>query len=368
MIYQKKLSLEISLIIMISVIWYLSLSLVNNTAWSLPSPLMVSTRDVFDTKTGNELQDSNTAFEDVPTLLGLNANNCPGELAIYIHGVWATPEAAKEQTERVFLSLQNLQYNIPIIGYSWNSDTAFSLEDPSLSNKGWNTAKLIANKNGPLLAKFIVGYKEICPNDEIRLIAHSLGSRVTLSALQSLHDNDKNDIIESVHLMGAAVDDDQISLNPHDCDTNMVPKLKCSGEAINSTTRAFFNLYNNADIMLTSPIAGDTEGDNPYKKAEKDKALGGFGKQIGIIPPSNYHERDVENFIPTSFEPDVEDANGDKECDIPFSSGGFTACFLSFKGDNHMGYMGYRDPVNNKKIIDPGAIVVVVDDWRISNR
>ena len=168
---------------MISVIWYLSLSL-SNTAWSLSSPLVVSTRDIFDTKTGVELQNLNTAFEDVPTLLGLNANNCPGELAIYTHGRWATPEAAKEQTERVFLSLQSLKYTIPVIGFSWDSDTAFS-------NKGWNISKIIANNNGPLLAKFILGYKEICPNDEIRLIAHSLGARVTLSALQSLHDNDK---------------------------------------------------------------------------------------------------------------------------------------------------------------------------------
>ncbi|MDF2738026.1 MAG: hypothetical protein K0S93_1885 [Nitrososphaeraceae archaeon] len=126
MTYQKKLSLEISLIIMISVIWYLSLSIVN-TAWSLSSPLVVSTRDIFDTKTGVELQDLNTAFEDVPRLLGLNANNCPGELAIYIHGVWATPEAAKEQTERVFLSLQGLKYKIPVIGFSWDSDTNFHL-------------------------------------------------------------------------------------------------------------------------------------------------------------------------------------------------------------------------------------------------
>ncbi len=367
MIYQKKLSLEISLIIMISVTWYLSLSVVNNTAWSLSSPLIVSTRDVFDNKTGNELQDLNTAFEDVPTLLNLNANNCPGELAIYIHGVWATPEAAKEQTERVFLSLQHLKYKIPVIGFSWDSNTAFSFDDEDLSTKGWNIAKLIANNNGPLLAKFILGYKEICPNDEIRLIAHSLGSRVTLSALQSLHDNDKNSIIESVHLLGAAVDDDQISLNPQNCDKNMQPKLKCSGEAINSTTKEFFNLYNEADIMLTPPVAGDKEGKNPYKNAENDKALGGFGKEIGIIPPSNYNEKNVENFIPTSFEPAVEDANGDKECDIPLSIG-FKTCFLSFKGDNHMGYMGYRDPINNKKIIDPGAIVVVVDDWRVSNR
>lgn len=367
MTYQKILSLEISLIIMISVIWYLSLSIVN-TAWSLSSPLVVSTRDIFDTKTGVELQDLNTAFEDVPRLLGLNANNCPGELAIYIHGVWATPEAAKEQTERVFLSLQDLKYKISVIGFSWDSDTEFSLDDPKLSNRGWNIAKIIANNNGPLLAKFILGYKEICPNDEIRLIAHSLGSRVTLSALQSLHDNDKNSIIESVHLLGGAVDDDQISLNSRDCDTNMPPKVKCSGEAINSTTKEFFNLYNEADIMLTSIVSGFDDGPNPYTDSEKDKALGGFGKEIGITPPSNYNEKNVENFIPTRFDVNVEDANGDKKCDILTPIGfGTPSCLLSFKGDNHMGYMGYRNTINGK-ITDPGAIVVVVDDWRISNR
>lgn len=362
MISQKILSLEISLIVMLSVISYISLSVVNNTAWSLLSPLIVSTRDVFDNKTGNELQDLNTAFEDVPTLLNLNANNCPGEMAIYIHGVWATPEAAKEQTERVFLSLKHLKYNIPVIGFSWDSDTAFSLEDPSLSTKGWNIAKIIANNNGPLLAKFILGYKEICPNDEIRLIAHSLGSRVTLSALQSLHDNDKNSIIESVHLLGAAVDDDQISLDSQDCANNMSPKLKCSGEAINSTTKEFFNLYNEEDNMLT-PFFSGSDGPYPYKDAEKDMALGGFGKQFEINSPPNYKEKNVENFIPSNLGVNYEDANGDRKCDIPALIGLSIICPMSVQGDNHMGYMGYRNTINGK-IIDPGAIVVVVDNWK----
>jgi hypothetical protein len=357
MTYQKKLSVEISLIIMISVIWYLSLSVVN-TAWSLSSPLIVSTRDVFNTTTGVELQDLNTAFEDVPTLLGLNANNCPGELAIYIHGIWATPKDAKEQTERVFLSLQNLNYKIPVIGFSWDSDTAIN---PS----GWNIAKLIANNNGPLLAKFILGYKEICPNDEIRLIAHSLGSRVTLSALQLLHDNDKNSIIESVHLLGAAVDDEQISLESQDCVDNK-PILKCSGEAINSTTRIFFNLYNEEDNLLT-PFLSRVDGDYPYKNLENDKALGGFGKQIEISSPPNYNEKNVEDFIPTRFVVDNGDANGDDECDIPLETDVGPICPISVRGDNHMGYMGYRN-TTDKKIVDPGAIVVVVDNWRVFNR
>lgn len=136
MISKKKFCLEISLIIMISIISYISISLVNNTAWSFSSPLIVSTRDVFDNTTGHTLQNLTTAFEDVPALLGLNANNCPGELAIYIHGIWATPTAAKEQTERVFLSLQHLKNKIPVIGFSWDSDTAFSLDDEDLSMKG----------------------------------------------------------------------------------------------------------------------------------------------------------------------------------------------------------------------------------------
>ena len=226
--------------------------------------------------------------------------------------------------------------------------------------EGWNIAKIIANKNGPLLAKFIIGYKEICPDDEIRLIAHSLGSRVTLSALQSLHDDDRYRIIESVHLLGAAVDNEQISLDSQDC-ANNVPKLKCSGEAINATTRIFFNLYNKEDNMLT-PFYSGTDGSYPYKNAENDEALGGFGKQIGISPPPNYNEKNVENFIPTQLNVDNEDANGDGKCDIPAQTAFGSICPISVKGDNHMGYMGYRDP--NGKIIDPGAIVVVVDNWK----
>lgn len=91
-------------------------------------------------------------------------------------------------------------------------------------------------------------------------------------------------------------------------------------------------------------------------------------KRLESFPP-NYDEKNVKNFIPTRFDVDVEDANGDKECDIltPIGFGNPSCILMSFKGDNHMGYMGYRNPID-KKIIDPGAIVVVVDDWRISNR
>jgi hypothetical protein len=357
MIYQR-LNLEFSLIIIISVLC--SVSLLNN-AWSQSSPLIISTRGVFDNKTGHELKNVSTIFEDVSTLLNLNTNNCPNEVAIYIHGVWATPKAAEEQTKRILLSLQDIKYKIPVIGFSWSSDTKFSFSDSSLSNKGWNVAKLIAIKNGPLLAKLISKYKDTCPNTEIRLIAHSLGSRVTLSALQSLYNADQDRIIESVHLLGAAVDDEQISLNSKDCVKN-IPKLDCSGKAINATTKKFFNLYNGEDNMLT-PFFSGIDGPNPYKNSEKDNALGGFGKQKGISSPANYYQQDVQTYIPSQFDVNYEDADGDRKCDLPAQTAFGPICPITVKGDNHMGYMGFKDPTSGK-IIDRGAIDVIVDNWK----
>jgi esterase/lipase superfamily enzyme len=83
----------------------------------------------------------------------------------------------------VFLSLQKEGYNIPVIGFSWDSDTAFSLTNVAISQRGWDIAKLIANENGPILAKFIDSFKDECQESKLRIIAHSLGSRVTLSAI-----------------------------------------------------------------------------------------------------------------------------------------------------------------------------------------
>jgi esterase/lipase superfamily enzyme len=86
------------------------------------------------------------------------------------------------------------------------------------SAPGWGIAEIIAKKNGPKLAHFIFDLKDNCPNTDIRLIAHSLGARLVLSALNSLHNenqewNNKNFKVASVHLMGAAVDDEEPSKN-----------------------------------------------------------------------------------------------------------------------------------------------------------
>lgn len=340
-----------------------------------------STRGSFDLRSGNMI--GQPIIHSALTILN---TDCPGELAVYIHGVWATHEIAEEQTQRVYLSLKNEGYQIPLIGFSWDSNTIFSLDDINLSKHGWDIAKKIANNNGPLLAKFILDYKKECPNDNLRIIAHSLGSRVILSAMQYLHDNEImndnqsaiwNKKIKSVHLLGAAVNAEQVSLNQTDCMHN-VPPLHCSGEAIESESEHFYNLYDPEDNMLgpehivipscsfcMCPFCYDIIIKSPYQNSEMRNALGANKKDNTTSDPSNYREHNVLSKINSDA-----DSNKDNKCDLlvnfknfgyPFN---YNYCTITKLGDNHFGYMGYRSSINPQTVSSSGALETVVTDWK----
>src|SRR3712207_6363739 len=69
-------------------------------AWAQISPLMASARDLFDLKTGDMLSEPIGRVPDAPSLLQLNGGrNCPGEIAIYVHGIWADKKQAEEQAD-----------------------------------------------------------------------------------------------------------------------------------------------------------------------------------------------------------------------------------------------------------------------------
>jgi hypothetical protein len=116
------------------------------------SPVTIfSTRGHFDTTTSQE----NTAhrLSTAADILREFNQGCPGEIALYVHGVWASRQSAIEQVQRVDISLrEGNNYDIPVVGFSWDSDTI-------LNHNGWEIAKVIANKNGKLLADLIVDYK-----------------------------------------------------------------------------------------------------------------------------------------------------------------------------------------------------------------
>jgi hypothetical protein len=302
-------------------------------------------------------------------------SNCPNAIAMYVHGVWATEDAAKEQTERVDLSLASLNNTLPLIGYSWDSDTSFSETDASISQEGWKIAKIIAKENGPFLAKFIIDFKNNCPNSDIRIMAHSLGSRVVLSALDYLsnHQNEFNNnnqtskIIKSVHLMGAAVDNEEVSLNSIKHLKNPLPWSaipSCTidesgvkfayGRDIQNIVEDFYNLVNSEDNVLQRfyPCA---EGGND--------ALGQSGKDDdnSVQTPANYH--DIKG-IEAEIKPGLDaDADGEADFGLCLSSPFFSACDRD-EGDNHAGYMGYRDILHENAIDDDGVIDLVVQSWQ----
>jgi hypothetical protein len=57
----------------------------------------------------------------------------------------------------------------------------------------------------------------------------------------------------------------------------------------------------------------------------------------------------------------IEDANGDGKCDLPMSTPFGLICIIEDIGDNHFGYIGYRD--KNGAWVDDGAMNVVIDNW-----
>jgi hypothetical protein len=314
-------------------------------------------------------------------------SDCPSEIAIFVHGWHNDDNKAKERLDRVRMSLVENNYAIPLVGFSWPSD------------KEWEDAKVIAKQDGPKLAHFIVDYVYNCKYQyskdvNVRLISHSLGARVILSALDELHNNltwtNEGFKILSVHLMGAAVDNEEVSKNPSDITEDITndPTIKSAyGEPIQEEVIRFYNLYNPQDNMLQQdpfpPYPGEV-----YPFFEQDLALGQAGRQqqrieeIDMVSTPPYYEINILNEIEHG-----RDADGIEDEHFVFCFAGIcdriviegwdfglclahnyfgmlvTDCRIG-TGDNHGGYMGFRDNPANRDVEEyDGAMDVVVQHW-----
>jgi hypothetical protein len=259
-----------------------------------------------------------------------NKFTCPPgkEIAIYIHGDWTDEQAAYEQFNRTSMSLISNNYTIPLIGFSWDSNTP-------VNRDGWETAKDIAEKNGPKLAQFVLDFKNKCNDTNIRIIAHSLGAGIVNSTLASLSSNQQWDEmsalnITSVHLLGAAIDRSSVAAN-----TTL-------GKAIDRLVDDFYNLRNSEDNML----------EYVYRSAEERDALGLLGISHSMPLPKNYFEREVNSEIPP-----IQDVDGNSKLDC-------FDYFVILPGDNHCGYIGSRGlPPLDSIPRNDGAIDIIVQDW-----
>jgi Alpha/beta hydrolase of unknown function (DUF900) len=308
-----------------------------NTSYHIDD--IVSTRGHFDYLTTGELISGHNRTDygyHNDSTSGIEGKTiCPPEkeIAIYIHGIWTDETAANEQFDRTAKSLAANNYSIPLIGFSWDSNTP-------LNKNGWEIAKNIAADNGLKLAQFIFDLKNKCKDTDLRLIAHSLGAAVVNSTLvtisnnqtfnNNVNNNNDNFNIKSVHLLGAAMD------------RNVAASNTTFGKAIEDVVDNFYNLRNPEDNML----------EHVYRYVENRDAIGLLGIQHSLPIPTGYSERQVDSEILPI--PDA-DANARFDC-FDF--------FVLLPGDNHCGYMGFRNfhPFGNI-LKDDGAIDIVVRNW-----
>lgn len=244
-------------------------------------------------------------------------SDCPPEIAIYVHGFKRDDIEAKEEFNRLQTSLLHNNYRIPLVGFIWDSKT------------DWLTAKTNAIKNGPNLAKVITNFTKECSNTDIRILAHSLGAAVVNSTLVSLNENvTLTSKISSVHLLGAAINNSLIAENT------------LLGNATENKVGEFYNLYNPEDDGLT------------VNQLENNQSLGLVGA-LKLNVPSNYNEANIIYEIPP-----LSDADGD---------GNIEECFEDINpakvwGDNHCGYIGFRNSTSGS-FLDDGVMNIVVRDW-----
>ena len=172
----------------------------------------ISTRGFYDLKTGKTLK--NISYDIYPKT-SFEKISQKSEIVIMIHGLRNNKSGALAKYVIAEKRLKTLNYKYDVVGYSYDSNTA-GVQYKSTALSALKVGVIIAKKNGKNLSKFIKDLKSKNPSIKIRLMGHSLGAQVILSAVESLAKNSENNgIIESVHLFGASIPANSLSPKIH---------------------------------------------------------------------------------------------------------------------------------------------------------
>jgi len=189
------------------------------------------------------------------------------ELTIIIHGLRNDNAGAIAKVVLAKNRLHQIGYDFPVVGFSYDSNTT-GAHLKKHAKRALNTGQKIAKKNGSNLSLFIQDFKSTSPKTRVRLIGHSLGSLVILSAVENLAKNKQNgSIIESVYFFGASI-------------TNDIPSSKKYGKLLDMIIkRKIVNYYSPTDEVL--------------KWADNKKFVKGPLGLFGAVgkPISKYHQK-----------------------------------------------------------------------------
>ena len=164
----------------------------------------ISTRGFYDLYSGRTIKHESYSLypkRDFDALIGSK------EITIMIHGLRNNASGALTKFVIAKRRLAHLGYKSPVIGYSYDSNTAGALYLMRL-----HIGVTIANKNGRNLARFVTDFKRKSPGTKIRLMGHSLGAHVIQSTIKNLARNAKNSgILEAVYFFGGSIPSNALS-------------------------------------------------------------------------------------------------------------------------------------------------------------
>ena len=187
------------------------------------------------------------------------------ELTLFVHGWLNDGESGRDSAHTAEVALREADYDDPVVGYVWDADEYV-----------WWTATEIAERNGAKLANFTTDYLADHPDASVRYVAHSLGARVVLRALATLHEWGRADAVESVSLLGGAADDDAVAADGE------------YGDDVEYAAGAVHNYWKDDDAVLQWA----------YSLAEADAAVGEEGCEG--TTPANYEDHNVDD-VPDHF-------------------------------------------------------------------
>lgn len=183
------------------------------------------------------------------------------ELLVFVHG-WNVPDQeALDIFDTAKQAFRANDYSESFVGFSYGSD------------RDWESAKEVAVRNGPKLGNFLEDTRSRYSDLTLRLVGHSLGARVVLSALEWLAENGYENLVASASLLGGAADDHSVADgNQYYTDVE--------------TAAASFDNFHKRDDQVLQDI---------YGTYELGKAVGEVG--CDGTPPANYEDHDVADSV-----------------------------------------------------------------------
>ncbi|WP_248904996.1 DUF726 domain-containing protein [Halocatena marina] len=209
-----------------------------------------------------------TSFLDAPddfpyiwytSVSGSFPSGDPTEILIFVHG-WQEKLSGggRDQAYTCKRAVRDSGYPHPVVGFGYDSN-----------NPWWWSAKDDAEEAGHSFADWLTGYVD-SHRTYVRLVAHSLGARVSLTALNDLASRGRS--VGTLDLLGGAVDADEI------------------GDQWST------GIQNGADHVNNWHSDNDSVLDSFYWAGEAEEAVGEEGAQ-GPHPPSTYSDHDVTDTI-----------------------------------------------------------------------